>query len=157
MQPPPFFSFSMPNPFRQPRRIRLTFILKEMELHAQQANRLAKCVGRGAFLLGAKLEDLLEEQTHHWVACWWTGKQEQYKLLKAQKKKIFTSCVNCTWDENLVTDRLLAQKTAWHAVLAALWNSVCVAMGLLRFCSPGILGMIFGCSYFWLFRGNSFH
>jgi len=67
---PPFFSFSMPNPFRQPRRIRLTFILKEMELLAQQAMRLAKCLGRGAFLLGAKVEDLLEEQTHHWARCW---------------------------------------------------------------------------------------
>lgn len=41
-------------------RAKLTFILKKMELHSQQADRLAKRVGRGAFLLGAKLENLLK-------------------------------------------------------------------------------------------------
>lgn len=32
---------------------------------------------------------------------------------------IFTSCVNCTWHEHLVTDTLLAQKTVWHTGLTA--------------------------------------
>lgn len=66
--PQPILSPSAsPNcPLPRPRvRPRLTFILKEVELHAQQANCLAEGIGGGALLLRAKFENLSREGDRH--------------------------------------------------------------------------------------------